>query len=145
MQRVEIDFYKEFRLPTPLCGIVSKVTSPRGKKISITDTTYSYHLYTEMVNLYKGDAATIEPGLYWVLDVCKPVEAIEWYQYLFVVEKNGDVYPVAEYLRQVDSTWVRKAMPLIKDYFAKKKLEPIKLTRIRMLATKKTRWTQVAR
>lgn len=139
-----LDFYKKFRLPQPVCGLVNKVTSPKGIRKQEEGGFYSYHLHTDLVCIYKGEATRLDPGIYWVLDVCKPDDCMEWYQYLFVVEDDDAVYPVAEYLRQTGSEWILDAQPIIKKYFKGEQLTPIQLTRIRQVIPKKTRWDQVS-
>ena len=142
---ITLDFYKEFRLPKPVCGLVSKFISPEVVKRQETESYYSYHLHTDLKCVYSGKATALEPGLYWVLNVCKPLDVLEWYQYLFVITEDGSFYPVAEYLCQADSTWILKASPIIKKYFDGDPLEPIEITLINPHKPRKTRWDQVSR
>lgn len=128
--KYEVDFYKNFKLVPPVCGIVNRIEKPKGiRKIEPDGKTY-YRLYSDSFILYNGEKMSLEPGLYWVLDVCKVKGAMTWNQYLFVLEKDGSVYAIAEYLNQNDSSWVVEAMKPVKKFFRGEATEPITLSKI---------------
>lgn len=125
---LEIDFYKEFELPTPTCGLVSKITSPKGIRKLNENDRYEYHLKDELIQIYDGKPASVPAGIYWVMDIYKDREhTMRWNHYLIVVEEDS-FYAVAEFLNCEDSTWIRQALPYIKDYFEEFELEPIEIT-----------------
>lgn len=126
-----INFYKQFDLVDPLCGLVSKITSPKGIRKEFDDGKFSYQFRSSLVGIYEGEEMLLEPGLYWVMDVCKPKKYIIWCHYLFIIGKDGICYPVAEFLNQKNTDWVKRALPLVKDYFNGAKLTKITVTNIR--------------
>jgi len=67
---------------------------------------------------------------------------LKWNQYLFILEDDGDVYPIAEYLDQRDSSWVKSAIKLVKSYFEGNELDPIELTMIDYKIHRKTKWSK---
>ena len=146
MHKYKIDFYKEFKLVPPVCGLVQKITSPKGIRRKESDAYTSYHLHTELMDIYEPNRPSeIESGLYWVLDVCKIYDKMTWFNYLFIVLDGGRALPVGEFLRCKDSTWIKDALPIIKSYFEEEELSPIKLTYIPRPTPKLNRWSQVRR
>lgn len=140
MNKLEIDFYKELRLPMPMtCGLVNKIISPKGiRKLNDRDV-YEYHLKDELIQIYDDKPVLVEPGLYWVMDIFKLRSEMTWNHYLVVVEYDC-FYPVAEFLGCHDSTWIKQALPYIKEYFAGTEMEPIELTRYKRPKQSKTGW-----
>lgn len=141
-EKLEIDFYKELNLPEVFTGLVNKVTSPKGmRKLNEMDR-YEYRLKDELIQVYEGEPALVDEGIYWVMDIFKFEGSLKWNHYLVVVEDDC-FYPVAEFLECVDSTWIPDAIPYLKDYFAGVELEPIELTKYKFPKKKKTRWDSV--
>ena len=127
----EIDFYKEFELPRPVaCGLVNKITSPKGIRTKNEQTgNYHYQLHTDLKQIYEaGIPANVDEGLYWVMDVYKYKGSMTWNHYLFVVESDGTIYPIAEFLDYSDSSWIKEAINIIKDHFSGDEFEPIEIT-----------------
>ena len=138
---LEIDFYKELELPKKIiCGLVEKILSPKGvRKLNEYDR-YEYSLKSELVQVYDEKPVTVTPGIYWVMDIYKPsLSEQHWNHYLIVVEDDC-FYPVAEFIDCRDSTWVKDAIPYIKDYFEGFELEPIELTKQKREKPKKPSW-----
>lgn len=130
----EVDFYKEFGLPMPvLCGLVNKITSPKGIRTKNEETgNYHYQLHSDLKQIYEeGICAEVDEGLYWVMDVYKSRGSLVWNHYLFVMESDGMVYPIAEFLDYSDSSWIKEAINIIKDCFNGDTFEPIELTQCR--------------
>lgn len=131
----KIDFYRDFRLPRPFGGIIRRVNSPKGiRRIGEANTIYK--LQSDILDIYDGDPFLAIPGLYWILDIHSSKGMSIWSHYLFIVEEDGKIYPIAEYPDEVDTEWVRSALPIVKAYFNHQKLEPIELV------TKKVRRQQ---
>lgn len=131
MSRFEFDFYKELKLPRPVtCGLVSKITKAKGKRTFNEDINdYYYELHHDLVQVYNyGEEVALEPGLYWVMDIYKYKHEMYWNHYLIILENDGSVYPVAEYLNCHDSKWVKKAVKVTETYFNQEALEPVELT-----------------
>ena len=130
MKKFEFDFYKELELPTPvLCGLVQKVTAPKGKRtMNESIHQYSYELHTDLVNIYDFEETPYEPGLYWVMDVYKHKSVLRWNHYLIIIEDDGTVYAVGEYLNCHDTTWIKKAVKVVNAYFEGEELDPIGIT-----------------
>lgn len=141
VEKLEIDFYKDLRLPQPMaCGLVNKILSPKGiRKLNECDQ-YEYHLKDELIQIYEGKPALVEPGIYWVMDIFKIDNALKWNHYLVVVEEDS-FYPVAEFTECHDSTWIKSALPYIKGYFAGEELDPIRITPYRAPRHRKTGWS----
>ena len=140
VEKLEIDFYKELNLPPALCGLVNKIISPKGLRKLNDKDRYEYRLKDELVQIYDGKPASVEPGLYWVMDIYKDRESnLIWNHYLVIVEEDC-FYPVAEFLNCKDSTWIKAALPYIKGYFEKFDLEPIELTEYKAPKQRKTSW-----
>lgn len=139
-ERLEIDFYKELELPQPMiCGLVNKVISPKGTRKATESGRYEYHLKDELIQIYEGKPALVVPGIYWVMSIYKVGDGQKWNHYLVVVEDDC-FYPVAEFLEATDSTWIKKALPYIKDYFEGFDLMPIDITPYKPPKKKKTGW-----
>ena len=137
-----IDFYKAFKLVPPMCGLVNRVTSPKGIRRIEPDGYTSYQLQSDLSCIYHGEASLFKPGLYWVLDIGLVKGELKWNQYLFILEDDGDVYPIAEYLDQRDSSWVKSAIKIVKSYFEGTELDPIELTMIDYKIHRKTKWSK---
>lgn len=132
MNEFEVDFYKEFKLKPPIAGLVNKVTSPKGTRRLEETGRYTYHIKEELVQVYDEKPCTVTPGLYWVMLITKDITTLyggpKWYHYLFIVDLDGDVYPIFEYLEAKDTSWVKEALPYIKKYFSEEHLDRIRLT-----------------
>lgn len=140
-ERLEIDFYKELKLPQPMtCGLVNKILSSKGIRKLNERNQYEYRLKDELIQIYEDKPALVEPGIYWVMDIFKIGNELKWNHYLIVVESDC-FYPVAEFREVVDSTWIKDAIPYIKDYFAGIELEPIEITLYRAPKQRKTGWS----
>ena len=124
-----IDFFQH--LVTPIVGLVSKITSPKGIRYPVGDD-YRYNLHHELVDVYSGEGVPVTEGLYWVFDIYKSDMGIVRNSYIFVVSKKGDVTPVAEYLDYPELSWVPEALPILKAYFGGKKLPCVELTKIKL-------------
>lgn len=140
VEKLEIDFYKDLRLPQPMtCGLVNKILSSKGiRKLNERDE-YEYHLKDELIQIYDEKPALVEPGIYWVMDIFKIGNELKWNHYLVVVEEDS-FYPVAEFTECHDSTWIKSALPYIKRYFAGEELEPIRITPYRAHRQSKNGW-----
>lgn len=128
--KFEFDFYKELKLPRPvLCGLVNKITQPKGKRVLDESIgQYSYGLHNNLIQVYNNEEACFEPGLYWVMDIYKYRHELHWNHYLIIMEDDGSVYVVAEFLDCNDSTWIKKAVKTVNAYFDGKNLDPIGIT-----------------
>lgn len=141
-ERYEIDLYKELKLPETTCGLVNKIISPKGKRRLNERDEYEYHLNDELVQIYQGNSAVLEEGLYWAMDVFKNAKGqLQWNHYLIIIDDEG-FYPVYEFLDAHDTTWIVDAMPYIKRYFAGQELEPIAITKYKN-PKPKTKWSKV--
>lgn len=129
-ERYEVDFFTMFKLPQPTCGMICKIISDRGIRKVESDNIYSYFFKDES-ELYHNKSSKLEPGIYHIMDICKLQEEMQWCHYLFIIDQDGSVYPVAEYLKQPDTRWVKKALPVVKDYFRGKNIDPIEITDLR--------------
>lgn len=133
-EKVEIDFYKEMKLPNPTCGLVNKVLSSKGIRKLNEQDRYEYGLKDELIQVYDGEPASVESGIYWVMDIYKTLMGLKWNHYLFVIDvDNDEFYPVAEFLDCNDSTWIKKAIPYLKKYFSGGDMEPIRLTKCKAI------------
>lgn len=136
MTHYDIDFFKEFSLKKPISGIVERIVDAKGFRHK-EEWGYSYQFNTDssVSCVYKGEAMSCIPGLYKVLDICyiqdHICERMIWNNYLFVLEEDGTVYPVAEFIDDKDSSWVKKAMPVVKSYFNGEEIEPIELSKFK--------------
>ncbi len=140
--KTKIDFYKKYKLVPPVCGLVNKITSPKGKKTEHPDGYTHYSLHSELSDIYHGEAVELESGLYWVMDVCKVMGRMTWNHYLFIISDDGNVFPIAEYLEQRDTAWVKKAIKIVKTYFndGEDAFEPIEVTKIKYKSTDGSHW-----
>lgn len=140
IERLEIDFYKELKLPQPMtCGLVNKIVSPKGIRKLNEHDRYEYRLRDELIQIYDDKPALVEPGIYWVMDIFKIGNSLKWNHYLVVVEEDC-FYPVAEFLEVTDSTWIKDAIPYIKDYFSGEELDVIDITPYRAPSKSKNGW-----
>ena len=137
--RVKVDFYRQFHLEKPLAGLVKKIISPKGNRTLVNDIPV-YRFKSKLCGLYQGKPMRLSPGLYHVSCVCKLESEVVWNHYLFVVEHDKSVYPIAEYLKQTDSTWVKDGIKVVKKYFDEIAIEPIKPTRFAKKSNKATSW-----
>ena len=143
MATYAIDLFKEFKLETPVTGLVERITKPKGIR-KHEDYGVSYTLYTDdsCATVYNGKEFDLVPGIYWVLNIFKHPKrgTLQWNHYLFVVEEDGAVYPVAEYCNQHDSSWIKDALPVIKQFFAGEPIKPTEITYYLHRSDKRTRW-----
>lgn len=139
-EKLEIDFYKELKLPqTTVCGLVNRILSPKGIRKLNKRNQYEYRFKDELIQIYDEKPAIVVPGIYWVMSIYKIGNELKWNHYLVVVEDDC-FYPVAEFLEITDSTWIKDALPYVKDYFAGFELEPIDITLYRAPKEKKSGW-----
>lgn len=135
-----IDFYKGMKLAPPVCGLVHKIISPKGIRKLNEHGRYEYRLKEDLVQIYDNNPAEVGKGIYWVMNICKDREgSLKWDHYLVVVDMDG-YYPVAEFLNCKDSTWIKGAIPYIKEYFSGFEMEPIEVTEYKPLKQQKTGW-----
>lgn len=136
----EIDFYKELKMAPPVCGLVHKITSPKGIRRLNKQDRYEYHLKEDLIQIYDNKPAEVDAGIYWIMNIYKDIESnLKWNHYLIIVDDEA-YYPIAEFLDCKDSTWIKSALPYIKDYFNGFDLEPINITRYRPPKQNKTGW-----
>lgn len=148
--KYRIDFFKTFNLVPPVCGLVNKVTSPKGVRRIEDDGYTHYELHSDLISTYKGEALALESGLYHVVDIGSVQGRLNWNHYLFILDTEGYAYPIAEYLDQPNSSWIAQAIKLVKRYFQDDPAEmqdPIQLTSIDYELPKRTpqksRWTKI--
>ena len=132
----KIDFFKTFELEQPTAGLVQKVTSHKGIKRTAEDGSVTYALHTDLKAVYEGKASILDAGVYLVTDVYIDysngvVGTPHWNHYLFIIEEDGAVYPIKEFVDQTDSSWVKNAIKPLKRIFAGEKLPAAKLTILR--------------
>lgn len=136
----EIDFYKELKLAPPSTGLVNKILSPKGIRKSNQLGRYEYRFKDELIQIYDGKPAKVEDGIYWVMSIYKDREEnLKWNHYLIIVGSDS-IYPVAEFLDCKDSTWIKDAIPYLKDYFGGFDMEPIQITEYKPPKQKKSGW-----
>lgn len=134
-EKLEIDFYKELKLPKPVkCGLVNKIISPKGVRRLNQYNQYEYRLKDELIQIYDGEPAQLDPGLYWAMDIYDR-DGLRWNHYLIIVEEDC-FYPIAEFLNARDTAWIKQALPYIKAFFAGEEIDPIEITQYR---TKKSK------
>lgn len=143
-QLLDIDFFRDFKLETPISGMVCKITSPKGIR-SNENTGFVYRFHSELIYMYNGKATSLDAGLYHVTLTCKPEDRLIWNHYIFRVDSDGKAYPIAEYLDQYNSEWVRDALPIVKKAFAGEATDPIKLTRYEHKAPKTSGWGKLTK
>lgn len=117
---VKIDVFKKYRLAKHIvCGLVLKITSPKGVRTWNESTgLYHYNLHTDLKQVYDGQATELEDGLYWIVCIAKNKElGIHWNHYLLKVAK-GSTELVESYLDVKSTDWIPEALPAIKQYFA---------------------------
>lgn len=144
MSRYKFDFYKQFDLLPPVSGLVSKITSPKGIR-RITDSGVKYQFHSDLIQVYDGQECMIEPGLYWVLDVCHVKKSLVWCHYLFIVEDDGTVYPIKQCLNQKNSDWIPKSLEVVKRYFNGESIDPIELRVLPRPKPKRAGWSQFSK
>ena len=128
---MKVDFFKKFDLLNPVCGLVSKITSPKGIK-SMENDEIIYKLHSEPTWVYNREPApSIKRGIYWVMNVCKVKDRLTWCHYLFIVRKDKTVFPVAEYLYCEDTSWIKQAIKVIKKFYSDEPVESIVLTSLK--------------
>ena len=134
-----IDFFKTFRLEKPISGLVKQITSPKGVRIA-GKNEYIYKLHTELCCIYRGEPCELAPGVYYVLDICRPYDHVIWNHYIFVVDSDGFTYPIAEYLEQTNTLWVKSVIPIIKGALNNDLVESIDLTHYKHEKQEKVAW-----
>lgn len=141
-----INFLKQFDLTEPISKtlLVEKITKSKGIRRE-EKYGYSYKLHTDPHTLYlsENDEVTVEPGIYWVLNLCKRKDDICWDHYIFVVEDDGTTVPIGEFLAQHDTMWVKESLPIIKKAMLTGEYSPIELTRFPKNTEPKTRWDRL--
>lgn len=131
--KFEMDFYKEFRLPKPTAMIIKKVTSPKGKRSKVLIDgieKYAYDFAGDKSSIYNDKPLQLSAGLYAVTNITRITHGkrygeMVWCHYLFIIEPDGTTYPVYESIGIPDTTWVKQALPIVKDYFNDYEIEPV--------------------
>ena len=126
-QAFNIDFFQF--LVTPIVGLVSKITSPKGIRYPVEDRV-QYNLHHELIDVYRGEATHVFPGLYWVFEIYKKGSDYTRNSYLFEVTDEGIVKPVAEYLNYLNLEWIPESLSILKKYFKGESLPQIHITQI---------------
>lgn len=130
-ERILVNFREVLNLDHTIGGYVAKVTSPKGMKKTEGGRTH-YYLKTESAGVTVGseDVYSVYPGLYQVIDICKwNIDGrVQWNIYLVVIKEDGVCVPVAEYLDNPYTKWVKTAIKLVKMYFDGEDLPEIELT-----------------
>lgn len=141
----QIDLFQKFELEEPISGLIFRITDKKGIRIPIKDSDegFSYSLRTELTQIYNGEACELIPGIYTVLDICKPDGYPIWNHYLFIVEEDGTVYPVGEYLDRTDSVWVKEALQVVKKFFNGEDVKKLRLTRYEKDKKDSSGWSKV--
>lgn len=113
---MKIDPFKKFKLPHPVvCGLVMKITSPKGIR-EWNDTTQQYHykLHTDDTHIYDNASMTLTDGLWWVVDIAKTKDlGLHWNHYLLNVA-DGNAEILESYLNVKGTDWIPQALPTIK-------------------------------
>lgn len=128
----KVNFREELGLEHKIRGYIARVTEPKGVK-TVKDGVTSYSLKTKVVGVPSNDIdeiTEVEPGIYEVCDICKWFRdaKLYWNFYLVVVNEDGSITPVAEYLDNPYTLWVKPALKVVKAYFNGEELETIELT-----------------
>lgn len=116
---MKIDVFKTFKLPKKtICGLVHRITSPKGiRTLNETTGLYHYNLHTTLKQIYEGDPAELEDGLYWIVDISKDREnSLHWNHYIMEV-CDGEADILESYKSVNGTDWIPKALPTIKQYF----------------------------
>lgn len=124
-QAFNIDFFQF--LVSPIVGLVSKITSSKGIRYPVGDRV-QYNLHHELIDVYRGEATHVFPGIYWVFGIYKKGLDYTRSSYLFIVSDNGTVKPVAEYLGYLNLEWVPESLHILKKYFKGESLPQIHIT-----------------
>ena len=120
---MKLDPFKKFKLTKlTVCGLVMKITSPKGIRTWNEETQlYHYNLHTDLKQVYSHTDAKqveLEPGLYWIVNIAKNKElGIHWNHYILKVTDN-DAELLESYLNENSTDWIPTALPTIKEYFA---------------------------
>ena len=141
--KFKINPYTKFSLVTPVVGLVEKIASPRGIRKQEESGRYTYKFTSEEFWVYNDKSLELEPGIYKILDICQQSTGSHWNNYLFIIDDDGSMYPIAEYLNCPDTLWVKNALPLVKKYFAGEEIDSIKLTDLTSKKQKKSGWLRV--
>jgi hypothetical protein len=133
MNKRKINFAKELGLNHQLMGYIARVTGPKAKReVCNVDgkEIYHYELNSEVVGTGIDPEISVEPGLYEILDICRwngKDSKMQWNIYLAEVTKD-DFIPVAEYLDNPFTEWVKDAKNIVKAFFNDEELDRIDLT-----------------
>lgn len=119
---MKVDVFKKCKMVKPVvCGLVMKITSPKGIREFREETQlYHYNLHTDLKQIYDGKATELQPGLYWVVDIAKTRDlGIHWNHYILnVTEDNVEL--LESYLNENSTDWIPQALPTIKQYLGSK-------------------------
>ena len=129
-KRVSVNFKETLKLDHNIGGYVARITSPKGVKRVTDEGSEHYEFHTDSAGIPDGDVYNTSPGIYQVIDICKwnRDQKLQWNIYLVVVYEDGSAVPVAEYLDNPHTQWVKKAIKLVKAYFNDEELPEIELT-----------------
>ena len=128
---MNINFSKELNLDHAIGGFVARITSPKAIREQDKETgryTYSFHTDGLLTN-EDGSHQVNKDGIYQVLDICKWGNDcdLQWNIYIVIIS-DGEVYPVAEYLDNPNTMWVKEARHIVKSYFNGEELDTVELT-----------------
>lgn len=140
---MKVNFEKALGLEHNIGGYVARIASPKGIKKEV-DGRVSYGFHTEGTNIPDKDGyCDVTEGIYQIIDICKwnRDHHLQWNIYLLVVDKKGKTYPVAEYLDNPYTEWVKPARKIVKAYFDGEKLETVDLTPQPKIPPKKNKLT----
>ena len=128
-KRVAVNFEEVLGLDHEIGGYVARITSPKGIKKEV-DGRVSYALRTEGTGTPTDGKRLVLPGLYQVIDIChwNRDHNLQWNIYLLIIDEEGNTYPVAEYLDNPYTLWVKQALKIVKAFFNDEELETIELT-----------------
>jgi hypothetical protein len=130
-KKIAVDFRQVCNLGDKVVGYVAKIISPKGiREYHEQGDYYSYMLDTTIAAAGSSEKEVmVDPGLYEVLNITRWAGSdLQWNIYLVQVNASGEAFPVAEWLDNPHTQWVKEARPIVKDYFDDVELEPIELT-----------------
>lgn len=116
---MKIDVFKHFKLPQPVvCGLVMEIISPKGiRTMNEATGVYHYNLHTDLQQIYEGDPAQLQDGLYWIVDIARiKGEGLQWNHFLLEIN-DGEADILESYYNIKSSDWIPKALPTIKQHF----------------------------
>ena len=100
-----------------LVGLVCEVTSPKGIKAKEREG-YSYKLHEKLLKVCGEESIFIPSGLYHVCIIYKSLNGtgVYWDQILLEVRENT-IKTLKRFSGQKDSSWVKRAIPVLKEAY----------------------------